>query len=735
MSKLLRRLLLIPAIVLVAYLVGGNWFLNSRQAHDWANRKPDRFQMSWSRAVTWFPGMIIGWDVRMSGHARRVVWQANGDRVSGSINLVSLLRRELRSASILATNVSLSADLVDDVLLPPPYRQNAWILSFGSIRSSDIRRLRFDKFEMEPQGSVDIAFTKQLRGGPFELLPSSVHFHDTNLRYGELALFSGATIDADAAIPKHRHDQAPGLRKLEITRATLAVDGVVPALGFRLDDGNRWKGLFGGGNGDARIHGKVGLADAKLQPGSIVEINAPLAGSVENTPFTDVASLRGELIGDDAKFTLHLPPPPQGSGSADSEIAVANARIDPPRELTALLHRSSGYFDMDWHFDALDWLDQVLVESPWLDLRGAGDIAAKLRLERGVLQEGSTVDIPHANLGVVIARHRFFGSASAKARIAAPTKSDGKVPGQLKVDVALDKFDIAASAAPTDSLVRGTNLQLDLLASSDLAEFGKTTDAHLRFKQAEMPDIRAFNRYLPSRSVVLLGGSTRLDGDVDLNAAGRVAKADVQVVGSKTRARLGAINLAGNFDLAGHLVASKSGADRYVVSGSRMKVTNLRVGDGDYSDGTSTWATLDLDRGTIIAAEPWTIEADAKVTMEDIRLLLGLFTKHREFPKWVIKLADAGVLHVSGLMRSHGDTLIFDRVQASNDRFDAAARMRVEAGKARGDLLLHWGVLSLGLEVDGDQHDFHMVRARHWYESQPDLLPASTGKPGAGSSK
>ncbi|MEO7917586.1 MAG: hypothetical protein ABIR16_08065, partial [Dokdonella sp.] len=443
----------------------------------------------------------------------------------------------------------------------------------------------------------------------------------------------------------------------------------------------------------------------------------------------------GELVGDDAKFTLHVPPPPQGSGSADSQVTVANARVDPPGDVTTLIHRSSGYFDMEWHFDALDWLDQVLFESRWLELRGAGDIAAKLRLERGVLQEGSTVDIPHADLGVIVAEHRFFGSASAKARVVAPTKSNKESPGQLEVDVVLDKFDIAASAAPMDSLVRGTNLKLNLLASSDLAKFGKTTDAHLRFKQAEMPDIRAFNRYLPSRSVVLLGGSTTLDGDMNLNSAGRVAKADVQVVGSKTRARLGAINLAGNFDLTGHLVASKASADRYVVSGSRMKVSNLRVGDGDYSDGTSTWATLDLDRGTIIATEPWTIEADAKVTMENIRLLLGLFTKHREFPKWVIKLADSGVLRANGVMRSEGDSLIFDRVKASNDRFDAAARMRVKSGKARGDLLMRWGVLSLGLEVDGDQRDFHLVRARTWFESQPDLLPASAAKQNAASSK
>ncbi|MEO6075256.1 MAG: hypothetical protein ABIP56_00485, partial [Dokdonella sp.] len=286
-------------------------------------------------------------------------------------------------------------------------------------------------------------------------------------------------------------------------------------------------------------------------------------------------------------------------------------------------------------------------------------------------------------------------------------------------------FDIAASAAPDKSLVQGRDLKLDLTASTDLAEFGNTSKAHLRFKNAEMPDIRAFNRYLPSRSVVLSGGSNRLDGDVYLNAAGKVATADIKVSGSDTRARLGAINLAGDFELSSKLVASKSGTNRYELGGSRMKVTRLRVGDGDYSGGKPTWATLDMHRGTITAGQPLRIDADANITMENIRLLLGLFSRHREFPKWVIRLADSGVLRATGLMRSQGDTLIFDRVKANNDRFDAAARMKVKSGIAHGDLLLHWGLLTLGLQVDGDKRDFHLIGATRWYESKPDLLPRS----------
>ena len=724
MPRLLRRLLIVSAIVLVPYLIGGNIFLNSRWAHDLANRKPERFQATWSGAVTWFPGMIVGWNVVLRGHAHKVSWKASADRLFSTINLIALLRREVRSGWVRATSVTISADRVANDLPSPPYREDAWTLVFPSIASSSIRQLRFEHFTMEADGSVEVGFIKQIRGGPFELLPSRATLRDARLRYGDRTLLSDARIDSTFAIPKHRREDAPGWKKLEIARGTIAIDGVLPMLGFELDQDNRWRAVTDRSQTDARLIADVGFAAATLEPGGSVEIKVPLSGKGSSASFSDNATLRGELVGDDAKLSLHLPPPPQGQGSADAEITVANARVDLPRELKTLVRRSSGRFDMDWHFESLDWLDPLLMRARWLQLRGSGDVRANLRMHSGVLLTGSNVDVPHADLGVVVAEHRFFGSTRVNARVVAAGKdSDGGAPGQLAVDAALDKFDIAASAAPDKSLVQGRDLKIDLTASSDLAEFGNTSKAHLRFKQAEMPDIRAFNRYLPSRSVVLLGGSNRLDGDVHLNAAGKVATADVKVSGSDTRARLGAIKLAGDFELSTKLVASKTGADRYELAGSRMKVSRLRVGDGDYSDGTPTWATLDLHRGTITTGQPLRIDADANITMENIRLLLALFTRHRAFPKWVIRLADSGVLQATGLMRSQGDTLIFDRVKASNDRFDAAARMKVKSGTAHGDLLLHWGVLTLGLEVNGDQRDFHLIGARKWYESQADLLP------------
>lgn len=726
MPIVLRRLLALVFAMLAIYLIGANLFLNSDRARELVNRKPERFQASWSRAASWFPGVVMLWDVRLQGHARTVTWQASADRVHGGINLFALLHREVRSSWLHAVAVSAAADTVAEDLQPPEYRDTAWTLHFESIATSTIKHLRFRDIDVDTEGSATVGFRKQLRGGPLEILPSKLHFRESSIRQGDRTLFRDGDIDLGFAIARHWRNDAPGLAKLALMTGRIRVDGVLPILGFRLAQDQRWQGLFGGNDGDARLLADFAFEQSRLQPGGSIEVTAPLAGSVSHASFNDEARLHGELVGDDVKLSLHLPPPPQGSGSLDAELTIADARVDLPRDVKTLVKRSSGRLDVDWHFDALDWLDPLLADTRWLQLRGAGDVKAKLQVAGGVLQPGSSVDIAQVEIGVLVAEHRFHGRASATARVAdVANAAAGATAKPLTINAVISAFNVATQEKPDQSLVRGKDLQIALATSSDLAQWNHAFEGRLRFNRAEMPDVRALNRYLPTGSVVLLGGSTRINGDLQLDAAGKVADANITVAGKQTRARLGAILLAGNFDLAARLLASKPRPGEYQLDGSTLKVDSLQIGDGDYSGGRPTWAKLQLQRGSIQTTKPLTIKADAEIEMENIRVLLGLFTRQREFPKWVVRLADAGVLHATGRMQSQGNSLIFDRVQASNQRFDAAARMHVQAGKPRGDLLLSWGALSLGLDVDGDERNFHLLRARHWYESRPDLLPAT----------
>ncbi len=66
---------------------------------------------------------------------------------------------------------------------------------------------------------------------------------------------------------------------------------------------------------------------------------------------------------------------------------------------------------------------------------------------------------------------------------------------------------------------------------------------------------------------------------------------------------------------------------------------------------------------------------------------------------------------------------MLDRLRARNDRFLVDARLQMRDKRRRGDLYAKWGILSAGMEIDGDTRKLHLLRFREWYDSQPDFLP------------
>jgi len=74
-------------------------------------------------------------------------------------------------------------------------------------------------------------------------------------------------------------------------------------------------------------------------------------------------------------------------------------------------------------------------------------------------------------------------------------------------------------------------------------------------------------------------------------------------------------------------------------------------------------------------------------------------------------------------VRLAGKTLLLDNVDASNQRYDVKARLRLHDKQRSGSLYAKWGVLSCAVAVNNGQRNFHMIKAREWYEAQPALAP------------
>ncbi|MCC8912387.1 hypothetical protein LOF27_03155 [Xanthomonas euvesicatoria] len=705
-----RRAVGVVLALYALYLLAGNLYLNTPLFDASTNRQPHKFTMQTGPAVTLFPGEVIAWNVRMRGQANRTVYVFHADRAHARIALLALFRREVRLPWLHATGVSAEVETSDTPIPPPPRGDQGWTLRFDAITSNSIRSARLGKLLIAGQGHGKVGFLKQLKGGPSELFPSEAGFTDAVVSYDGVQVFNGAQLDAQFQFPRHYRDQAPGLRKLGITAARLQLKANSVAL--KIDTGAPHVDI-GSGPSAARVEADIRLASGALQPGSRAVWRLPLLAGVGAT---DRGMLALQLdVAQDIRVQARLPRDEKTGSELHADLRVAGRSV-PFERPAQLLPRLSGQVRGRWKFESLNWIAELFVRKPWFQLEGGGLVEADLRLAQGRLSAGSTLDIPRVEAVAQVFDTRLAGVAKAHGRI-----DDAATP-QAHLDVSIPTFKAAPRDAPKQLLLDGRDLQLAMHGDAELARLSDTLKAQLRFSDARVPDLTAYNRYLPGNNVRLLGGSGSLTGDVALNASGDVGNGHAHLRGQGAHLALAGVQMSGDAELQATLQRADFKNKFFDLSGTRIRLRNMRVGD----DGKDAdwWGELQVGAGTIQAEAPFQVDAEAALRMRDIAPLLSVFAQRADYPRWVLGLLDSGELDATGRLRWRKQQVLIDDLHAENARLSLRARLALNDAQRRGDLYLRWGVLGAGIELDGKQRQWHLAGARQWYDAQPALLPA-----------
>ena len=722
MRSVLRRTAWFLLGFIAVYLIAGNVFLNS-PIGPWAiNHKPEKFQLHWSHGVTWWPGYVTLWNVKVNGHVRHVLWNAETPRGRTRIAILPLFSKELNLPWIAADAVSGEVEHTDVDMPPPPYRPGGWTIRLEHIRSDQIERAKVLGLDVDLKGSADFGFSKQLRDGPWEILPSSFDLRELRVRHRDQEFLKDGHVSGEFSIALHTRREIAGLATLKITDARLRIESETPALAVDLDPEGRWSGRVATDTKSGRLDADLVWQRGRFANGGHVDLDVPLLAKSSAVQFETAARLHARVEPDGYVLEADLPPPPNGLGSVHARLNVAHAEgLGLPNAREAL-SRTSGTLALDWQFKSLDWIGPLLVKTPWLKLQGAGRIDADLKIHSGKLEPGSRVDVPEVNLVALVAEHRFNGTAKAHGLI-----SEGAAGPKAAVDFTLEQFDIVAESEPDVVLASGSNLQIGLDSDGDLAHFRDKLLANLRFGAAEVPDLRVLNVYLPAKAVQFLGGSTALSSDLTLNESGQVTRGQVGLQATAVQAEFGKIRLTTDLKLDAQLAGTDFRQRLFDLNNSTLKLSRVTVVDAGRTAGQSWWANIALDGGRIVAKRPLDIDATVHTRMQNVGLLLALFTRHKDYPGWVLKLIDKGEFKADAKLQMRDKTLTIDRLQAENERFEVQARMRLGAAGTDGDLLLHWGLLNLGVELEKGKHKFHLIRSKEWYARQPAMLPAGDG--------
>ncbi|ASR43522.1 hypothetical protein BEN78_09210 [Xanthomonas citri pv. mangiferaeindicae] len=719
-----RRGVRLGAALLVAlyllYLIAANVLLNSALGERLVNRKPERYHAQWSWAMSLYPGHIHARDVVMGGHARTNLWTAATPRADGRIKLLPLLWHEVAFGTIRAQNVSVHvARTPHDMPTTQRPGRRPWTLRFDAITTPSLLRFDFYEARVTGHGDAKFVFEKQLEGGPMEVGRSTLHMPDATLQVGDVELLRKGTLDLEIAMPGHIREQAQGVDKLVLVDLRLWVDG--PAPGVDLVAHNDDALPIGTAETSGQLRADLQLQRGVLMPGSRLDWSAPVfSRGADGTPLRHPLGVALRTAPDAIALAARVPAPASGTPWLRADLRVDDRRIGPGdwlRPLRAL----GGTLETQWPAVPLRWVDVLLDDVDWLSFDGRADVDAALALQQGRLQPGSRIDVRDARVRARVLDNRLEGAAHAAMRMQG---AEDDAP-RTTIAIEMDRFTLAPEASPERIDLRGRDLRLELASSGPLAEFHEHLDARLRFDDAQVPDLRSFNRYLPGDSARLLGGSGQASGDLRLDNAGEMASGRLQVRGSGVRVALGPSRLTGDVALDSRLTRAQKVGRYYTIDSVAARLDGVRLeGEADQA-AAPWWARLALEQGTLQWKEPFEVAGHGQVDMRDISVLLGLFAERRVLPRWIGNLVDAGQVHATGDLRMRNKELVFDRIEASNDRVDLKAKLRIDDGRPAGDLYARWGVLGLGVELQGGERTLHIAGARDWYEGRPPLLPRS----------
>lgn len=690
------------------YLVAGNIFLNTPLFDMVTNRKPEKFQLRNGPALTLVPGHALLWNVHVRGQANRTVYVFSAERASAYISLPALLRREIHIPWVNADGVRAVISRVDKVIPPPPRSDRGWTVRMDAIHSDSIRSGQFGKLLISGNATATVGFLKQMKGGPSELFDSTAQFDDARISWDGTTLLDQADIQARASFPRHYRDDAPGLRKLGILTAELAIDGRSQAI--RIDTGGA-KVKVGAVPSTARLQGQLAMDHGTLRPGGHVTWRLPLHAGVGAT---DRGLLSLQLdVAEAIRVQARLPRDEKTGSELHADMRIAGREI-PFHDLSALLPRLSGQVRGSWKFESLNWISELFVRRPWFHLNGGGLLQADLKVVDGQLAPGSTADIPQVAAVAEVAGIRMQGDAHAQGRIV-----EGATP-QVRLKVDIPQFKAAPVDAPREVLFDGRALVLELSGDARLQELKEGVRAHLRFSDARVPDLTRYNRFLGNDQLKLLGGTGLLSGDVALDTSGRVGTGSADLRGSGARMQVAGMAMRGDARLQARVQRADFEAKQFDLDGTTLRLQDVRVGD---SQDAGWWADVAVRRGHLGAASPLAADAVADLKLRDAGPLLDIFGERSKAPRWVLGLVDSGQVQASGQLRLRHGQLLVDDLHAENERLSLRGRLDLGKGGKRGDLYLRWGVLGAGIELDGEQRQWHLSGAREWYDQRPRLLP------------
>lgn len=484
-----------------------------------------------------------------------------------------------------------------------------------------------------------------------------------------------------------------------------------------------------GRNGPARDPWRIRLAQVQLDEVREIWIDElRFAGAARVAGGFDMTVWRRLLV-DPTRLQIVSGTFALGEGeNAQPILADVACRIDgeissySPRQHRGwnVLRFLSGRAEVRGKMHSLDFLEGFLRKTGWLDLDiDDGRIAADLRVRRGRILPGSRLEARPERLAASALDYRAEGPGRVVWEVVPEGRADGKEAG-ARILLAFDEYRVARKGY-RQAHVRGRDLSIHVesdapkLVERDLFSPRRF---EVEIPRADVPDLAFYNAYLPRNSgLELTGGSGRMSARFHASAPHWTGRGNLSLDALGMAGRFEGRPLRGNLALRTQVRSADFRGRRFDVSGSKMDLTGVRFAGTTRGDW---WARAHLDHAVLEPGAPVFLRARVESTLSDPRPLFSFVApaSRSRLLKWVDNLLDVqGVGAVADVAVGDGAVML-DRMAIEGGPAKIQGRLRFGGAPKQGILYASYGRWDVGVELDGDQRDWKILRPRKWFANQ-----------------
>jgi hypothetical protein len=372
-----------------------------------------------------------------------------------------------------------------------------------------------------------------------------------------------------------------------------------------------------------------------------------------------------------------------------------------------------------------DFLDYYLGAAPWLRLDGTGKVAIAAGLYEGSLSEGSTFRIDTEDLAVSFLGYRVDGDAVISGEVAAGESGDLASHARLQYR----KYAISEAGAP--ALVTGDGFTVDARTPDHTLDQPFTTMAlAVDIPDSAVPDFARFDGYMPvGVGFQVLGGSGTVRGHMDAQIPSSVASGDLTLEGTGIRANFDGLLLDADIGIDAHLARGQLTERRYDFAGSNLSIRRFEMVDpavpgpklvGDAPWSAKIWAKRGLAR---IGADTY-LDTDIAMTCTDSVPFVAIVARHKELAGWVQNLLSIHDVQGAARLSLGLDSVDVRGLEIRGGQFEVLLDWLRKRKDNHATLFARYGVLSLGVGVDGTERTIQVLNARRWHAERTGRAPA-----------